>query len=645
MRLSHIALNAGIFVGAALLAVIAAWVSVFSIEQSAQSAIDSRFRLAGVEWAEVHTSGLQVFLKGEAPDEHARFRALTLATEVVTSARVVDQVSVTPAAPIDAPRFSVEILRNDRGISLIGLIPAGSNREALARQISRLARDTPVTDLMETADYPVPQSWEPALAFALEALKELPKSKISVEAGKVTITAITESAEEKHRLESALSRAAPDGLRVAMEISAPRPVITPFTLRFLKDEAGARFDACSAHTEEGRDRIIAAARAVGLEGRATCPLGLGVPSPDWPQAVSAAILAVDEMGGGSVTFSDADLTLVAPETTSQKLFDRVSGELEAALPEVFSLHAVLPEPVSINGTGDAESGPPEFVATLSPEGQVQLRGRLADDRQRSAAESLAQAHFGTAQVYDATRLDEALPAGWSVRVLAALEALSHLSNGAVVVQPDIVDVSGETGGEHASAEISRILSEKLGQSENFRVNVTYVEALDPVAALPTPEECASAIRAVLAENKITFDPGSSDIQSSARATVDRIAEILRTCPDVEMEIAGYTDSQGRESMNQALSQSRAQAVLNALLARRVLTSNLSAVGYGEADPIAGNDSEEGREANRRIEFHLVTHAAAADGAEATHGQEAGAAAQSAPETTGSEGPAGGEGNE
>ncbi len=72
-----------------------------------------------------------------------------------------------------------------------------------------------------------------------------------------------------------------------------------------------------------------------------------------------------------------------------------------------------------------------------------------------------------------------------------------------------------------------------------------------------------------------------------------------------MEIAGYTDSQGREEMNQALSQSRAQAVLNALLARRVLTDNLTAHGYGEADPIADNDSEEGREANRRIEFHLI----------------------------------------
>jgi OmpA-OmpF porin, OOP family len=72
-----------------------------------------------------------------------------------------------------------------------------------------------------------------------------------------------------------------------------------------------------------------------------------------------------------------------------------------------------------------------------------------------------------------------------------------------------------------------------------------------------------------------------------------------------MEIGGYTDSQGREEMNQALSQRRADSVLSALLARRVLTSNLTSFGYGEENPIADNDTEEGREANRRIEFRLI----------------------------------------
>jgi OOP family OmpA-OmpF porin len=83
-------------------------------------------------------------------------------------------------------------------------------------------------------------------------------------------------------------------------------------------------------------------------------------------------------------------------------------------------------------------------------------------------------------------------------------------------------------------------------------------------------------------------------------------------------------------MNLALSQARADAVLNGLMARRVLTSNLRAVGYGESRPIADNATEEGREANRRIEFTLIPQeeegAAQSDAESAEEGAEAAGAA-------------------
>ena len=87
--------------------------------------------------------------------------------------------------------------------------------------------------------------------------------------------------------------------------------------------------------------------------------------------------------------------------------------------------------------------------------------------------------------------------------------------------------------------------------------------------------------------------------------MNAIATILSDCGEIRLEIQGHTDSQGRESMNQALSQDRAQTVLNELRSRRVLTSTYTAKGYGESVPIAENDTEEGREANRRIEFRLI----------------------------------------
>ncbi len=589
---------------AAVLAVGTAMLAAGLVERASFEQVNRALEQGGQDWTEVSVDGLQVNLTGTAPDEATRFRAVNIAGSVVDSARVRDHMKVDPGRPVAPPRFSIEILRNDDGISLIGLVPGAMDRAAVADSISAMAEGAPVTDLLESADYPVPQGWARALDFALDALRQLPRSKVSVAADRVEITAISGSGAEKRRLETALSRTAPDDVELVLQISAPRPVITPFTLRFLIDENGGRFDACTAHTEAGRDRILEAAASAGLSGKAECPLGLGVPSPRWPDAVSAGIGALAELGGGSVTFSDADVSLVALDSTPQAEFDRVVGELEARLPELFSLKAVLPEPISIDGTGEGE-GPPEFVATYSPEGLLQLRGRITDDRLRRAVESFARARFGGAEVSGAMRLDEALPEGWPIRVLTALEAMSLLAHGSVVVQPDYVEIRGATGNSGARAEISRILSAQLGAADNFGIDVTYFETLDPEAGLPTPEECVNAINAILNARKLTFEPGSPELDSEAFATIDRIAEVLKDCRNVPMEIAGHTDSQGRETMNMQLSQRRAEAVLRALYERRVLTDLLTAKGYGEEIPIADNGTEEGREANRRIEFTLI----------------------------------------
>ena len=231
---------------------------------------------------------------------------------------------------------------------------------------------------------------------------------------------------------------------------------------------------------------------------------------------------------------------------------------------------------------------------------------------RSAVESFARAQFGQDKVYVATRSDPDLPKGWPVRVLAALDGLSRLHHGSVVVQPDLVSVRGSTGDAAVKADIAQLLSEKLGDAQNFALDVDYEEVLDPLAALPTPQECVERIQAVQQNTKISFDPGKATISEDGQSLIDALAAAWADCEDVPIEVAGHTDSQGRESMNLTLSQTRAEAVIDALLARRVLTAKLLARGYGESSPIADNDTEEGREANRRIEFRLIDDEALAD---------------------------------
>ncbi|MEZ5912621.1 MAG: hypothetical protein R3D84_10720 [Paracoccaceae bacterium] len=147
-----------------------------------------------------------------------------------------------------------------------------------------------------------PEGWDAALDFGPKALHLLPRSKVSIAADHVAVTAIGDSEQQKRKLESDLARMAPEGLGLSIAISAPRPVITPFTLRFVIDDRGPRFDACSADTERARSTITSTAIAAGVQGKATCTIGLGVPTPRWAEAVSAGIEAVAALGKGSITF-------------------------------------------------------------------------------------------------------------------------------------------------------------------------------------------------------------------------------------------------------------------------------------------------------------------------------------------------------
>ncbi len=600
MRLSSFLIPTATFAGAAGLCLVVAGFAARGLENTTEIVVRRTLDAAGYDWAEVVADGLRVELSGEAPDEARRFSAISRVGAMVDATRIIDQMQVTPSKGIAPPRFSTEILRNDAGISIIGLIPTASDHDALLRRLGGIKDSPQVADFVETADYPAPKGWTDALNYAVQALALLPRTKISVAADAVRITAISDSPEAKRRLEDRLTRMAPPSVHVTLDIAAPRPVISPFTLRYVLGEEGGHFDACSAESDASRLRILKAAQAADLNVQTECTIGLGVPSASWARAAEVGIGALKELGQGSITFSNGDVTLVAAEGTPHVLFERVVGELENALPPVFVLHAVLTQPEA-----QQSDATPEFSATLSPEGQVQLRGRLSDDAQRRTVDSYARARFGSGAVYLGTRNVPDLPGQWPIRVLAALDALAQLERGAVTVTPDLIAVRGMSHDENASAEIARMLSDKLGDAKEYELDITYEAPPQPQDEMMAPALCEAELAAIQLSEKIAFEPGSATVATDSARVIDKIAGVLKRCGEIPLEIQGHTDSQGREEMNQTLSQARAQSVLNALIARRLLTGSFVAKGYGEANPIASNSSEEGREANRRIEFRLI----------------------------------------
>jgi OOP family OmpA-OmpF porin len=117
------------------------------------------------------------------------------------------------------------------------------------------------------------------------------------------------------------------------------------------------------------------------------------------------------------------------------------------------------------------------------------------------------------------------------------------------------------------------------------------------APAPPPDTCG---RIVLRGVNFAFD--RADIDGPSGVVLDAAAEQLRACPNVMVRVEGHTDWIGTDAYNQGLSDRRASAVLGALVDRGVSGSRLTAVGYGESQPIASNETDEGRALNRRVEL-------------------------------------------
>jgi outer membrane protein OmpA-like peptidoglycan-associated protein len=106
---------------------------------------------------------------------------------------------------------------------------------------------------------------------------------------------------------------------------------------------------------------------------------------------------------------------------------------------------------------------------------------------------------------------------------------------------------------------------------------------------------------------VNFESGKSTIKPDSYAALDEVGDILSRWPELRIEIGGHTDSQGSEAFNQKLSEDRAKAVLDYLLGKfsGLKAEQLTSAGYGEAKPVAPNDSVLNRAKNRRVEFKVL----------------------------------------
>src|SRR5439155_5187148 len=105
--------------------------------------------------------------------------------------------------------------------------------------------------------------------------------------------------------------------------------------------------------------------------------------------------------------------------------------------------------------------------------------------------------------------------------------------------------------------------------------------------------------------KIFFDTDKAKIKPKSYGLLDQVAQVIKGHPEFKIRIEGHTDSQGSDAHNTKLSQERADSVRTYLIKKAIAPERLMSVGYGPSQPIADNKTKAGREANRRVEFHIV----------------------------------------
>ncbi|NNG38323.1 OmpA family protein [Flexivirga sp. ID2601S] len=111
--------------------------------------------------------------------------------------------------------------------------------------------------------------------------------------------------------------------------------------------------------------------------------------------------------------------------------------------------------------------------------------------------------------------------------------------------------------------------------------------------------------ALLKGNEPKFATASTKLQTATDPTLDKVAELIKGCPTTKFQVGGYTDNTGAEAFNKTLSQGRAQSVVDYLVGKGDNKANLSAKGYGSANPVGDNNTEAGRSQNRRVEITVV----------------------------------------
>jgi len=184
------------------------------------------------------------------------------------------------------------------------------------------------------------------------------------------------------------------------------------------------------------------------------------------------------------------------------------------------------------------------------------------------------------------------------RSMAAISDIDDF-DGDISVSGRDVTINGVVNSEDLQTKLKQILGSEIGVRKVFSNLKVEIPEVIPDERLAVIQE---KLNKIIEFDNIEFQSNTAIILPASSMLIDETAKILKNNLDISIEVAGHSDSIGNSEYNLGLSQRRAEAVLIQLVNRKIDRSRLTAVGYGSGQSIADNNTEEGQQKNRRVEF-------------------------------------------
>lgn len=558
----------------ALLAVVLGWramtVKAPEIEADirARTSAEVEKVLPGVE---TDVDGRFVTLRGVAPDEAAKAKALETADGVWGALGPYDGLSI-PAAVSGVASWIGAFKSADGSLSLTGTVPSGEVRDQIVAA-AKSAFSGAIDDRLDIAGNAAPDAMG-SLGEALGALSRLDAGSALVTAARTVVSGVTG---DKAVAEDVGAMAANQGWSVV--VNGPGAPEAPGRLMAVKTPDGAIVATGEVDSEATRKSVIDALSAGAssvVDRLAIRDAGLGT---DWAERAAGGARALAGLDFGSMALEGAKSFLKG--VTAPDRVEPVAAELGAGWTPEITARAANPDAGRIA----------ELEAALAKAGDA---ARASDARIADLEAAIARAGEESAAA--------------KARIADLEKALSDAgAAGQRVGELEKALAEAQAAARNAAADLDAA-RKRIAELEAQLAAVPVQPAAPAQPATPgvsAAERCDAAIAGILNEQKINFNTGSAVLSQSAGELLDLIAVEAIPCARDEgltAEIGGHTDNVGRAESNLALSQLRADAVRDALLARNVPAEALTARGYGMTRPVADNSTEAGRSANRRISF-------------------------------------------